>query len=247
MEDWERRLYDGYVSRENAFGMAGHRDDALASGRPFALAVIERHVPAQKTLAIADLGCGQGTLLHCLKSLGYTNIRGIDASPEQVRLARQRGLHDVACQDARTFLTDKTSAFDIVFLMDVLEHLDKRDVLDLLGQVRNALTSHGTLILHVPNAEGLFGMRVRYGDLTHRNAFTQQSIAQALHACGFATVQCFEDKPVVHGLKSLLRYVLWQVLTIPFRLLLTAETGTTRHILSQNMTVVCRTTRGAPS
>jgi hypothetical protein len=45
---------------------------------------------------------------------------------------------------------------------------------------------------------------------------------------------------VVHGLKSFFRRLLWDVLTILPRLLLTAETGQRRSVLSQNMLVVAR-------
>jgi hypothetical protein len=96
------------------------------------------------------------------------------------------------------------------------------------------------VVIHVPNAEGIFGMRIRYGDLTHENCFTPQSINQALMACGFDGMACFEDKPIVHGLKSFIRFVLWEVLSLPYRLLLIAETGNTKMILSQNMLVVAK-------
>jgi hypothetical protein len=50
---------------------------------------------------------------------------------------------------------------DAIFLMDILGLLEKHEVVDLLGLARNVLSDHGRLIVHVPNAEGLFGMRIR--------------------------------------------------------------------------------------
>jgi hypothetical protein len=41
----------------------------------------------------------------------------------------------------------------------------------------------------------------------------------------------------VYGLKSFVRRVLWDLLTIPPRLLLAAESGTFSGILSQNLLV----------
>ena len=55
---------------------------------------------------------------------------------------------------------------------------------------------------------------------------------------GFSQIACHEDKPSIHGLKSLVRRILWEVLTLFFRLLLIAETGTLHFVLSQNMTVI---------
>jgi hypothetical protein len=57
---------------------------------------------------------------------------------------------------------------------------------------------------------------------------------------GFSGVDCFEDKPIAHGVKSLARRVIWDAGTLPFRLLLTAETGTRGFILSQNFLFVAR-------
>jgi hypothetical protein len=125
-------------------------------------------------------------------------------------------------------------------MMDILEHLTKQELFECLDMVSQSLNTNGMVVIHVPNAEGLFGMRIRYGDMTHENCFTQQSIKQLLNVCGFKTIECFEDKPVIHGAKSFVRYILWKVLTFPFRLILLAETGSFNSILSQNMLVVAK-------
>ena len=83
----------------------------------------------------------------------------------------------------------------------------------------------GRCIAHVPNAEGLFGMRIRYGDMTHENAFTPKSAHQLFTTIGFEKVECHEDRPVIHNVKSLVRRIIWDVFTLVPRLLLTAETG----------------------
>jgi hypothetical protein len=41
----------------------------------------------------------------------------------------------------------------------------------------------------------------------------------------------------VHGVRSLVRRVLWEAGTLPHRVLLAAETGTWGSILSQNLVV----------
>jgi hypothetical protein len=76
--------------------------------------------------------------------------------------------------------------------------------------------------------------------LTHETAFTSQSIRQMLRVCGFESIEVFEERPIVHGLKSLVRLWLWRLLTLRERLLLLAETGSAAGVLSQNMLVVAR-------
>ncbi len=58
-------------------------------------------------------------------------------------------------------------------------------------------------------------------------AFTRASIAQLLRTCGFRDVACFEDRPVPHGLKSIVRWVVWMGVRGLLRLALAAETGET--------------------
>ena len=238
MGDWKSKLYESYVSTRQAAAVADESVGPELSGYPQLLDVIKRHVPSDTSVRITDLGCGHGALVFCLKSLGYTDIEGIDVSSEQVALANKLGIDEVRQGDLIEHLQSASKTYDVLFLMDVLEHLGKQDVIDLLSLARTSLAAGGRAIIHVPNAEGLFGMRVRYGDFTHELCFTPQSIRQVLRACGFRDVQVYEDKPVVHGIKSLVRSALWKVLTLRERLLLLAETGAGGHILSQNMLVV---------
>lgn len=239
MTDWKAKLYANYVTSGQAAAATSDEQGRLDIAHyPQLIEVIGRHVPKNKDIRIADLGCGHGALVYCLKSMGYQSIEGIDVSPEQVSLAHRLGLNEVRQGDLMGFLDNSPGAYDVLFLMDVLEHLEKQEIVDLLSQMRVALAAGGRAIIHVPNGEGLFGMRVRYGDFTHINCFTPQSIRQVLHACGFRAVEAYEDVPVVHGIKSRIRNLLWHVLTWRERLLLTVETGARGHILSQNMLVI---------
>ncbi len=237
MKNWKTVLYERYVSTEQSSGSRKLNVQRL-SDLPQFKSIIDRYLPADRSIRIADLGCGYGPLVLCLKESGYTNVVGVDVSSEQVELARSLGLDNVREGGLVEYLQNTTHTFDVIFLMDVLEHLEKQEVVDLLELVSNVLTDNGRLILHVPNAEGLFGMRIRYGDFTHQVCFTPQSIRQVLLATGYSNVDVYEDKPLVHGVKSMARRLLWNVLTARERLLLIAETGASGHILSQNMLVV---------
>lgn len=240
MKDWKQRLYDNYVSSGQAAGHINLKSGLDIKQFPNLSNLIKQHLTNKKDISILDLACGHGSLVYCLKHFGYSNVQGVDISAQQVSLAHQLGLTEIKCQDIKEFLVGKKDAFDVIFLMDILEHFTKQELFDYLDMVNQSLKDNGMVIIHVPNAEGIFGMRIRYGDLTHENCFTPQSISQALTACGFTKVVCFEDQPIAHGLKSFIRLVLWKMLTLPYRLLLVAETGSTKMILSQNMLVIAR-------
>lgn len=242
---WKERLYDAYVSS----GQAAPRpeagatpDDILAPFRPHVTQFIERHIPADRNVHIVDLGCGDGIVLHFLERAGYHHTLGIDVSAEQVARARRLGLsHVVQGRISDYFDTAADASVDVLLLMDVLEHLTPDELFATLDEVVRVLRPGGRCLAHLPNAEGLFGMRIRYGDFTHELAFTARSATQVFRTVGFTRVECFEDRPVVHGPVSFARRVLWTVGTLPTRLLLAAETGETDFILSQ--TLLVRATR----
>ena len=198
------------------------------------------HSP-DRGLRIVDLGCGHGTLLHFLKQAGYTNVLGIDVSGEQIEQARRLGVNEARQGQLDAFLSDADpGSVDVVLMFDVLEHLRRQELFRTLDGVRRILRSKGWCIVHLPNAEGIYGMRIRYGDLTHEISFTPRSLQQLFATVGFSGVACFEDKPQVHGFSSALRRIVWEIGTFPHRLLLTAETGQTHFVLSQNMLAVAR-------
>jgi 2-polyprenyl-3-methyl-5-hydroxy-6-metoxy-1,4-benzoquinol methylase len=246
MKDWKQRLYDSYISSGQAGGHIDRKNGLEISQFPYLSSLIKKYIPSKKDIAVLDLACGHGSLVYCLKQLGYTNVQGVDISAEQVSLAHDLGLNEIKCQDIKEFLLDKTNSFDVIFLMDILEHFTKQELFDYLDIVYLSLKQGGIVVIHVPNGEGVFGMRIRFGDLTHENCFTSQSMNQALTTCGFDGILCYEDKPIVHGFKSFIRSILWEVLSLPYRLLLIAETGNTEMILSQNMLVVARKSARQP-
>jgi 2-polyprenyl-3-methyl-5-hydroxy-6-metoxy-1,4-benzoquinol methylase len=240
---WKSRLYDAYVSS----GQAAARPTVAASHSPAAVFApfapqvrhfIATYIPPDRGARIADLGCGDGAFLHFLLEAGYRHVSGIDVSDQQIARAHGLGLFEARRGDIDTFLASADDrSLDVILLIDVLEHLTREELFAVLDGVARVLSSGGVCIAHVPNAEGLYGMRVRYGDLTHEQAFTARSMSQAFATVGFQSTAAFEDRPVVHGVRSLVRRALWEVGTLPHRLLLAAETGTWGSILSQNLIV----------
>ncbi|OUJ75356.1 class I SAM-dependent methyltransferase [Hymenobacter crusticola] len=242
--NFKDRLYEVYVSSEQGGGAVMNQlkdGKKLFDGNgPYITQLIKEYIPSDRNLRIIDLGCGHGAHLYFLKQQGYHNLIGVDTSAEQVELAHQLGVEEVQRGNIDEFLSRDQEAADVVLLIDILEHLPLEGTFELLDSIFSKLNKGGRLIIHVPNAEGLYGMRIRYGDLTHEQAFTPTSIRQLLKTIGFSKVTYSEDKPVVHGILSFVRRVLWGVLTAPHRLLLMAETGHKRFILSQNMLVVAQ-------
>ena len=195
------------------------------------------HLPPDRHAVILDLGCGQGHYLRQLLSLGFQNARGIDASPEQVQIARAAGLTQVSLGDYRASLGD--SALDLVIATDFMEHLTRLEALQAMDLIRRALRPGGSLILRVPNAGSPFGGMLRYGDLTHETSFTPRSLQQLSGASGFSSVQVYACDPPVHSVMSALRACVWWFASAAIKVMLIAESGQVRgHVITLNIVAV---------
>jgi 2-polyprenyl-3-methyl-5-hydroxy-6-metoxy-1,4-benzoquinol methylase len=240
--DYRTRLYERYVTIQLKTDSAQLRA-LLNAGSPYQEKLVRKFFPADRSISILDIGCGYGSLLHTLKKLGYTNISGLDGSREQVEVAHQLGVDCVRCCDLTEELVETNdSAWDVITAMDVLEHFSKDEILVLLDNIHRVLKPGGSLILHLPNGEAIFSGKIYFGDFTHQMAFTQKSISQVAMCAGFANVRCYEDAPIVHGIASSLRAMLWQVVRNWYRLINAIETGDSGRelILSQNLLAICR-------
>jgi 2-polyprenyl-3-methyl-5-hydroxy-6-metoxy-1,4-benzoquinol methylase len=242
MKTWKRRLYDTYVSSGQATrGLTKEFHTADLTFEEHTAQIvrfIRQYVPPNREGKIVDLGCGHGLFLYFLSKLGYRNVTGVDGSEAQVKLAHDLGLTHVIHHDILSYLQrSESESIDVVLLIDVLEHLEYPELFAVLDDVHRVLCPYGSCIVHVPNGEGLFGMRVKYSDLTHETAFTRKSAEQLFKVIGFSGISCHEDRPTVHGLTSLMRRIIWDMGTVPYRILFAAETGRTDVILSQNMSI----------
>ncbi len=237
-------VYAKYVSSGQARRLPGETDPEkiFKKHRPFIKHTILRHFPKSVDANILDIACGTGGYVFYAKQLGYKNILGIDISAEQVELAHSMGIMDVQHVDLFDFLKSCDRKYDCVLLVDILEHLTKDELFNLLTEIKKVLSPNARIIIHVPNAEGIYGMRVMYGDITHENCFTPFSLQQVLALNGFQLLHCFEDKPLIHSPYAFIRRIVWNFLTLYPRLLLFAETAQWNTVLSQNMTVIAQNT-----
>lgn len=203
--------------------------------------LIQHHFPADRNASVLDLGCGHGALLYFAGQAGYKNLRGIDASLQQLEVAAKLGIDCIEEGDLMEVLANTPEASqDVVIAFDVIEHFTKDELIDFVDAVLRVLKPGGSWIIHVPNAESPFGASVRYSCMTHELAFTRSSMEQLMRASGFSSVNCFEDGPTVHGFKSFLRVMVWECVRMGLRLWTAAETGDTggQAVFTRNLLAV---------
>lgn len=236
--EWRERLYQAYVQSGQAAGGKDPDQRSFDVRSNEIRNVIRRFISDEKDLSIVDLGCGHGDFVYHLTEMGFENVKGVDISKEQIDLAKKLGVNKVVNKSISNFLKEKEDeSIDVVLLIDVLEHLNRQELFEVMDSVFRTMASGGCCLVHVPNALGLFGERVRYGDLTHERAFTPNSIRQLFHTVGLSDVTCHEDPP-----GGRFRRPLWFLSILPFRGLLWLEKPDETSVLSQNMYVTASKT-----
>lgn len=197
-------------------------------------------LPASKSALILDLGTGNGSLVHWLRSGGYKNVRGIDVSPEQVKVASELGIEGIEEGDIMEFLSGKKESYDRIFARDVFEHFSKEEALGAAKAAFASLKPNGCLVIQTANAENLLWGRLRYGDFTHEQAFTKESVAQLFSVAGFQEVKIYPQRPVAHGIVSVIRLFLWIAFEALMHFYLLIETGSPKGVFTQNLIVCAR-------
>lgn len=81
--DFYRKWAEDYDNQMLALGYVAH----LMVSR-----LLSEHLPDTES-AILDIGCGTGLTCVYLAGKGYTNLDGIDLSPDMVRVAAHRGIY----------------------------------------------------------------------------------------------------------------------------------------------------------
>ena len=149
--------------------------------------ILGKWLPNVRGLSLLDIGRGEGSLLLFLKKTGYKDLSGFDLSEENVIIAHQLSLDFVSkfnALDIDQYMPSKL--FDFIFLMDIIEHIQKQLVVDFLTNVFKRLKIGGTLIIQTPNMGSIYGIYHRYNDLTHEFCLTEKSILDLLLVSGLS-------------------------------------------------------------
>ena len=152
--------------------------------------VMLRHIPAlrhaatgfESPLNLLDIGSGGGSFVRALGR--YGRAVGIDAAAEAVAASTARGL-DVRLGHLPGELPLDGEAFDVVTLLDVLEHIDQEAA--SLAMVRDVLEPDGFLVCTVPAYDFLWSYHDVVND--HRRRYTRGRLRTVLLEAGFEIVK----------------------------------------------------------
>lgn len=109
--------------------------------------------------SLIDIGCGDGRLLFELrKQFPEKKLTGIDISEKALMFAKafNDNKTELICKDftdkkSLTYASGNPIKYDIITLIDVLEHIHPNEVMNFVGKMSEHLTKNGHVIATIPS------------------------------------------------------------------------------------------------
>ncbi len=110
-----------------------------------------RHLPV-KGKSVLDIGCGRGEIVNFCAQQGARQVTGIDFSPNAIEITREltQGLENIELIEIEAVDMDFQDRFDVVFALDVVEHIPDAEMQQVYDRVYEALRPGGIFIVHTP-------------------------------------------------------------------------------------------------
>jgi len=136
------------------------------------LTQIGKYCPLDEINYVLDIGCRFGEFL---KFLPFKHKYGVDISPFAVKKAKKSGIHAKVVNVENKKLPYEDNFFDMVFCMEILEHLFDASL--LFSEVKRVLKPKGYLYITVPN--DLFMLSRRLAILVGQDIFIKQGVRES--------------------------------------------------------------------
>lgn len=134
--------------------------------------------------AVLEIGPGLGEFVAFVTARKVSALDVVDRDESVLRLLRSRfPIRNawLASAESLADLDRVLPAYDRIFLLHVLEHVEVEALAPLLRLLFRHLAPGGKLIATVPNGANPLAVVERYSDITHRSLFSPNSLVQLAH------------------------------------------------------------------
>jgi 2-polyprenyl-3-methyl-5-hydroxy-6-metoxy-1,4-benzoquinol methylase len=169
---------------------------------------------------LLDVGFGSGSLLAWAQSNGYT-VAGIELQAELVNEAKRRGI--CTYDDCNQV---PSGSQDVITMFDLLEHLNGAEINKIIGAAYAALKPGGLIIIRVPNCQSPLGLKLQFGDHTHKTMLSSPILESYLSTVGFKEIFSSADyepskrstiiKSAIAGMQVSIRTIMFYLVKILF-------------------------------
>jgi SAM-dependent methyltransferase len=163
-----------------------------------------------KDSVVLDFGAGYCDFINQIKA---SKKIAIDLNSESKKYCNK----DISFYNSLDSMIGSPIKIDVIFMSNILEHLDDNQLDDLFKNILKVIKSNGKIILVQPNY--FYSYRQYWDDYTHKKAFSHISLADFLNSKGFDIIRV-EGRFLPLTMKSIIpkSYLLTKLfLASPFR------------------------------
>lgn len=200
-----------------------------------------RHFRAGQT--VLEIGPGLGEFIVFCNERGIDDIDIIDRDEGIAGFIKQkykvRNLW-VSSAEAIPKIESELRRYDRIFMLHIMEHVEKPDVIPVIQALYRRLKVGGALMIIVPNGGTPLAAIERYHDFTHEGCFSENSLRQIV---GMANLPGSRGEvfgyhiPPVHPL-NILRIIVQKTLHLCLKLVMIANGSTHLKLYTPHLTLM---------
>ncbi len=198
---------------------------------------------ASSDVRLLEIGPGLGEAVSYFNSLGHTHIDVIDNDDSILEyIAEKYKIHKTFKATELDKIDTSLDQYDAIVCTQVLEHVPIDQYKPFLSTLFGHLKKDGHMIITVPNMANPFTLFERYGDITHTNGFTDNSLKELISLCNIpaSTVIVNGFKIPPYSLLQLVRIGFQKMLHFILLLMSIANGGGYTKLLTPNITLVVK-------
>jgi len=111
--------------------------------------ILARKVPPTFGAKAIDIGCGSGANAYLLKKRGYA-VEALDIDPDAAKVGKKHGIK-VSIMSMLDF--NWKTKYDCILLLYVLQHVEKKEALNLLKKAFNSMFPNAFMYVAIFNNE----------------------------------------------------------------------------------------------
>lgn len=134
---------------------------------------------------VLDIGAGYGYIENLICKNESINVYANDISENAITNLKRRFKGNFKLESVYA-MKYRSHMFDVIFMLEVLEHIPPSKTFKILKQVKKFLAENGRLIISVPTNEGL--EKMKYNPNGHVRMYTKDLITAELKLGGFEIV-----------------------------------------------------------
>lgn len=135
---------------------------------------------------VSDIGTGTGSGLRMLRDVGFTHVKGVDASDDAIRHCAEKGLGPVE-RGSICAIPFPDASQDLVLATDVIEHVDDDEL--AVREISRVLAPQGIVLLTVPTFQSLWGLQDKRAH--HKRRYRLRRVLELIEMAGLTPLRAY--------------------------------------------------------